>query len=85
MKTPSTFQILLSLALAAAIVLAALPAAPVYALSGNSSAATSVVQSAAHSSAAIAPQAVVCRSVRFWHNGHWVVIRKCHHVKGHEQ
>ena len=68
--------ILFSLAVIAALLIAAVPA-PVFALSGTTtpSAAAGVQLTADLPST---PSYIGCRSVGFWRLGHWVVIRLCH-------
>jgi len=78
MKTIKLTQVLFSLAVVAALVLAAIPATPAYALS-DSSTVTSIA-AADNDSTALTAGAIVCRSVIRWRNGHRVVVRVCHRV-----
>jgi hypothetical protein len=68
--------ILFSLAVIAALVIAAVPA-PVFALSGAPAVSAS---SNAQLTAGVPTtgSVLICRSVGFWRFGHWVVIRLCH-------
>ncbi len=66
--------VLFSLAVIAALVLAAVPA-PVFALSASG---VNAVQLTAP--VATYPSVVVCRSVHRWYHGHWIVVRVCHKV-----
>jgi hypothetical protein len=79
MNKIKTSHILFSLALIVALTLAAVPAAPAYALSAS---ATNPVIAANQGSAPIlAPNSVlVCRTIIEWRNGHRVVVRRCHKV-----
>ena len=76
MKTVKLFHVLFSFAIIAALVAAAIPAAPAHALGGSNSqsASLSAVDSASNAGA------VVCRSKVVWRDGHRVVVRVCHRV-----
>jgi len=76
MKPIKLSQLLFSLAVIGALVMAAIPAAPAYALSAAASDQTSISAAGADSPA----NAVVCRSVVKWRNGHRIVVRVCHRV-----
>ena len=79
MKTIKLSYMLFSIAVVAALVLAAIPAAPAYALSNSASQTTSIA-AADNDSTALNAVIIVCRSVVKWHNGHRVVVRVCHRV-----
>ena len=79
MKTTKLSYVLFSLAMIAALVMAAVPMAPAHAMSADSPAqGTSLSSSSGHAGMA---GAVVCRSVHVWRHGHWVTVRVCHRVK----
>ena len=80
MQRTKLSPLLFSLAVVAALVLAAVPMVPVHAMSSSPSAQVSPLSTADDSSAAISPSAVVCRSITFWRHGHRVTIRICHRV-----
>ena len=75
MKTIKLPHLLFSLAVIAALVTAAIPAAPAYAL-GSGSAQTTV--SAADSTPAV--NVIVCRNIVRWRDGHRIVVRVCKRV-----
>jgi hypothetical protein len=80
MKNIKTSHILFSLALIAVLTLAAIPAAPAYALSA--SATNPMIAANQVSAPALASNGViVCRTVIRWHNGHRVAVRLCHRVE----
>lgn len=60
----------------AALVMAAIPAAQAYALSGSAADHTSISAAGADAPA----NAVVCKSVVKWRNGHRIVVRVCRRV-----
>ena len=80
MKTTRVSHLLFSLAVVAALVLAAIPMAPVHAMSSSPSAQVATLSAADDSAAAVAPSAVICRSITFWRHGHRVTVRVCHRV-----
>jgi len=73
MKPMKLSHLLFSLAVISALVLAAIPAAPVYALSTPASDQTSISAADADAPA----NAVVCKKVVKWRDGHRVVVRVC--------
>ena len=79
MKNSKLSTILFSLAVIVALTLAALPAAPAYALSASSATGSIAVN---HSSAPVisANHIWVCRTIRIWRNHHLIVIRHCHRL-----
>ena len=78
MKTIKLSHVLFSIAVVTALVLAAIPAAPAYALS--SSATQTSIAAADNVSPALSASVIVCRRVVIWHNGHRIVVRVCHRV-----
>jgi hypothetical protein len=85
MKTNKLSHTLFVFAVIAALVLAAVPMASAHAMSsslGVSSPApqTTSITSAAATTLAPAPSAIVCRSVTFWRHGHRITVRVCHRV-----
>ena len=79
MKPIKLSHLLFSLAVISALVLAAIPAAPVYALSASASDQTSISAVDADAPA----NAVVCKKVVKWRDGHRVVLRVCRRVPRH--
>ena len=79
MKTTKLSHVLFSFALIAALVLAAVPMAPAYAMS-TSSTGTASISGTINPSAVVTAGAVVCRSITFWRNGHRITVRVCHRV-----
>lgn len=79
MKTIKLSHMLFSLAVIAALVMAAIPAAPAYALS-NSASQTASITSADTDSTTLTAGAVVCRTKVIWRNGHRVSVRVCKRV-----
>jgi hypothetical protein len=80
MNKTQTSHILFSLALIAALALAAVPAAPAFALSA-SSATSPAIAASQNNAPALAPSSIlVCRSFIEWRNGHRIVVRRCHKV-----
>jgi hypothetical protein len=77
MKPIKLSQLLFSLAVIGALVLAAIPASPAYALSAPASHQTSIGAVGADAPAG----AIVCKSVVKWRNGHRIVVRVCHRVR----
>jgi len=75
MKTIKLSHLLFSLAVIAALVAAAVPAAPAYAMIPASTQAS--ISAADNDSPA---DAIVCRRVVKWRHGHRVFIRVCHRV-----
>jgi len=80
MKNIKISHILFSLALIAALGLAALPMAPAHALSAGSSAAPALVANQYAAPTLVSPNVLVCRSIIVWRHGHRVVVRRCHRV-----
>jgi hypothetical protein len=83
MKTIKISHILFSLAVIGALVLAAIPAAPAFALSAsaaNTLSAEKQLSAPAPNADLASSGALVCRSVVRWHNGHRIVVRVCHRV-----
>ena len=80
MKTIKLSHVLFSIAVVTALVLAAIPAAPAYALS-SSATQTSIAAADNHSPTLTAGAgALVCRTKVVWRHGHRVFIRVCHRV-----
>ena len=72
-------HILFSLALIAALTLAAAPA-PAYALSASST--NTVAATYQSNTPVLAPNSIlVCRTIIEWHKGHRIVVRRCHKVQ----
>jgi hypothetical protein len=64
-----------------ALVLAAIPTAPAYALSDSAAPQSASIGVADNSSPALSDaRTVVCRTRVVWRNGHRVSIRVCHRV-----
>ena len=80
MKTIKLPHLLFSLAVIAALVMAAIPAAPAYALSDSAPQAVSLTASDGASAVLTATSAVVCRTKIIWRDGHRVSIRVCKRV-----
>ena len=78
MKTIKLSHVLFSIAVVTALVLAAIPAAPVYALS--SSATQTSLAATDNVSPTLTASVIVCRSVVRWYHGHRIVVRVCHRV-----
>lgn len=76
MKTTKISHIVFSLAVIAALMLAAVPMAPAHALTSTASAQATTLTAPDNSPA----NAVVCRSFTVWRHGHRVTIRICHRV-----
>jgi hypothetical protein len=76
MKPIKLFHFLFSLAVIGALVMAAIPAAPAYALTASASDQASI--SAAGDDAPAA--AIVCKKVTKWRDGHRITVRVCHRV-----
>lgn len=79
MKPVKLSHLIFSFAVIAALVMAAIPAAPAYALPASSSDQTSISAAGADAPAS----AVVCKSVVKWRNGHRIVVRVCRRVPPH--
>lgn len=77
MKPVKLSHLLFSLAVIAALVMAAVPAAPAYALTGSASDQTSISAAGADAPAG----AVVCKKVTKWRDGHRITVRVCHRVR----
>jgi hypothetical protein len=82
MKPVKLSQLLFSLAVISALVMAAIPTAPAYALSAYASASDQTSISAAGADAPA--NAVVCKSVVKWRDGHRILVRVCRRVPPHE-
>lgn len=80
MKTIKFSHMLFSFAVIAALVMAAIPAAPAYALSGSASQPTSITAADNSDSPTISAGPVVCRTKVVWRNGKRVTIRVCQRV-----
>jgi hypothetical protein len=80
MKTVKLSHLLFSLAVIAALVAAAIPAAPAYALSDSTPQTVSLTATDDASAALTAASAVVCVKKVVWRDGHRVVIRVCRRV-----
>lgn len=83
MKTNKLFRVLFSLTVIAALVFAAMPIAPAYAMSASSPQTTSVAAIGSHSPT-LAPGVVVCRSITIWRHHHRITVRVCHRVHPHD-
>ncbi len=79
MKTIKLSHLLFSLAVIAALVAAAIPAAPAYALSDSASQVTSIAASDPDSPS-LHPGGVVCKSKVIWRDGKRVTVRVCRRV-----
>jgi len=77
MKPVKLSHFLFSLTVIGALVLAAVPAAPAYALAPSATHQTGISATGADGPAA----AIVCRKVVKWRNGHRIVVRVCHRVR----
>lgn len=80
MKTPKLSHLLFSVALIAALVVAAVPSTPVYAMSDSVLQQNASISAADVPSTTLSAGAVVCRSITVWRNGHRVTVRVCHRV-----
>jgi hypothetical protein len=81
MKTIKLSHILFSIAMVAALALAAIPASPAHALSDSAAQqSTSISAADNHSPTLSDASAVVCRTKIFWCHGYRVSIRVCHRV-----
>ncbi|MCC6499524.1 MAG: hypothetical protein IT313_04565 [Anaerolineales bacterium] len=81
MKTIKLSHLLFSLAVIAALVAAALPAAPAYALTNSTPQTVSVsATSPAATALTVGVTAVVCWNKVIWRDGHRVSIRVCKRV-----
>lgn len=80
MKTIKLPHLLFSIAVIAALVMAAIPAAPAYALSNSASQTASIGAAENSDSPTISAGAVVCRIKVVWRDGKRVSIRVCHRV-----
>ncbi len=80
MKTNKLSHVLFSLAVIAALVLAAVPMAPAHALSASPAQTTSI---SATDTASYTSAVVICRSITFWRNHHRITVRVCHRVHRH--
>jgi hypothetical protein len=81
MKTTRLSHILFSLAVIAALVLAAVPMAPAHAMAASPSDQATSLSAAGGQPSVSVSGAVVCRSIHLWRHGHWVTVRVCHRVK----
>jgi hypothetical protein len=77
MKPVKLSHLLFSLAVIGALVMAAIPAAPAFALSASASDQTSFSASGAGAPAGV----IVCRSIVKWRNGHRIWVRVCRRVR----
>ena len=82
MKTTKLTHVLFSLAVIAALMLAAIPMAPAHAMSDTAGQQTTGAAATDSSSVLTASTAttVVCRSWTVWRDGHRVTVRVCHRV-----
>lgn len=80
MKTVKLSRLLFSLAVIAALVAAAIPAAPAYALADSAPQAASLTASDGASAVLTATSAVVCVKKVIWRDGHRVLVRVCKRV-----
>jgi hypothetical protein len=80
MKTIKLSHLLFSLAVVAALVMAAIPAAPAYALSNSASQPTSIVAADDNAASLTAGVIIVCRNKVVWRDGKRISIRVCHRV-----
>ena len=80
MKTVKLSHLLFSLALIAALVAAAIPAAPAYAMAPDSAQPSLAASDGELTTLITGVSAVVCRSKVIWRDGHRVVIRVCKRV-----
>jgi len=80
MKTIKLSHLLFSLAVIAALVAAAIPAAPAYALTDSAPQAVSLTATDGASAVLTATSAIVCRTKVIWRDGHRVSIRVCKRV-----
>ena len=83
MKTTKLSHVLFSLAVIAALMLAAVPMAPVHAMSA-SPAQTASISAAGTSSTSLTAGVVICRSITFWRHGYRITVRVCHRVHPRE-
>jgi hypothetical protein len=82
MKTIKFSYLLFSLAMVAALALAAIPAAPAYALSDSATQQSASIGAADNNSSMLSASGavIVCRTKVIWRNGHRISIRVCHRV-----
>ena len=80
MKTTKYSHLLFSLDLIAALVVAAIPSTPVYAMAAATPQQSTSIGAADSALSTLAAGAVVCRSITFWRNGYRVTVRVCHRV-----
>ncbi len=80
MKTIKLPHLLFSIAVIAALVMAAIPAAPAYALTPSASAQASVTAADTNDSLTLSAGAVVCFTKVIWRDGKRVAIRVCKRV-----
>ena len=78
MKTTKLSYMLFSLAMIAALVVAAIPVAPAYAMSASS--AGTGISAASADAPALGAGVLVCKSVIKWYHGHRIAVRVCHRV-----
>ncbi len=79
MKTTKLSYLLFSLAMVAALVLAAIPVSPAHALSTSAVQQSTSIAADNHSSVLTAG-IVVCRTKVVWRHGHRIAVRVCHKV-----
>ena len=80
MKTIKLSHVMFSLAVIAALVAAAIPAAPAYAMAPESAQTSIAASDGDLTTLTAGVGAVVCRSKVIWRDGHRVVIRVCKRV-----
>jgi hypothetical protein len=82
MKRTKLSHLLFGFAMIVALALAAIPAAPAYALSDSATQQSASIGAADNNSPALSASGavIVCRTKVFWRNGHRVSIRVCHRV-----
>lgn len=83
MKTIKLSHLLFSLAVIAALVMAAIPAAPAYAMAPDSTPTSLTAAHAGQVVSAAVVGVVVCRNKVIWRDGHRISIRVCKVVHRH--
>lgn len=83
MKTIKFPHLLFSLAVIAALVITALPAAPAYAMAPDSTHASLTATHSDQAALTSGVSAIVCWNKVVWRDGHRVVIRVCKRVHRH--
>lgn len=84
MKTTKLSYLLFSLAMVAALVLAAIPTSPAHALSAAPVQQSTSIGAADNHSPVLTSGIVVCKTRILWRNGHRIAIRVCHRVHRHD-